>query len=738
LKVLHLVIGLGQGGAERNLFRLCTTSSNFTHEVWSLTSQGHFGPLLKDSGIVVRAFGMTYWNLIVKIPKVLKTARESAPPDIIHGWMPHGALVATLVSKVTGAKRLFWGIRASSYGSPLSAAPTWMIVKVLAKLSSRYPRKILCVGTNTLEAHSRLGFATDRMEVVENGFPEPKQTEVYDFAPHLSEALPHGTRVFGMVARFHPQKAHELLLRALAELPHDNSNFLLVLVGPGLTEDNRKLVDLITSLGLARRVVMLGSRVELDPIYRGFDFHVLPSAYGEGFPNVVAESMLNEVPNIVSDVGDSARVVGDAGWVVPRNSAPDLTNALLAALKMKSDDLAALGSAARLQILKNFDLGTAVSKIESFYGVRQVAAYPKYSKTGASSRVRMYQYSEELAFGGWEASFYPLVEKELMEPSQTRLAWSWQIFRAYVRRIRQLRFGRWADLVWVEKELFPYLPAWVEIMLFPKTPSVIDFDDAQYLRYRDHPVSIVSRLLSQKIERVATVANLVVAGNSTLARYFEATGTKAVVTVPSAVKGLATGEITDLPGEKTGAETFKIGWIGTPASFQSYLEPLLARFIKIAEDLEGQLAIMGSGLPPIVSRNLVMEDWSLEAEKHFLLSLNVGIMPLTDDEWARGKCGFKILQYMAFSKPVVASPIGVNLEIVSHGVNGYLVAKDEDWTTHLTIFKNSPAQSLEMGFRGKTGWEEKYSVSVTAPKILRSFDTVQKSRGQTIPTSRLT
>ena len=728
MKVLHVVIGLGQGGAERNLFRLCTTSSNFTHEVWSLTSQGHFGPLLKDSGIVVKALGMTRWNLIVAIPHLFKALRESTPPDIIHGWMPHGALMATLISKITGVKRLFWGIRASGYGSQLSGLPTRMIVKLLATLSSRYPRKILCVGPNTLEAHSRLGFATDRMEVVENGFPEPKQNEVYDLGPHLSEGLPCGTRVFGMVARFHPQKAHEHLLRVLAELPDDTRNFLLVLVGTGMTKDNRVLVDLIMSLGLAQRVILLGERIDLNPIYRGFDFHVLPSIYGEGFSNAVAESMLNGIPNIVSDVGDSARIVGDVGWVVPPNSAPDLTKALLAALKMKSDDLAALGNAARLRILDNFDLVTTVSKIESLYGVRQVAAYPKYSKSGPSSRVRMFQYSEELALGGWELSLYPLMNVEHTRPPQNHPAWFWRMSIEYARRIRQLRFGRRADLVWVEKELFPYVPSWAEKLLAPKTPSVIDFDDSQYLQYSRHPVPIVSWLLGQKIERVAKTADLVVVGNGFLARYFEANGVKNTVTIPSGVRGLATGEITNLPGERGSAETFKIGWIGTPSTFQRYFQPQFANLLKIAEELEGQLAIMGSGLPPRISRNLVLEDWSLEAEKRFLLSLDVGIMPLSDDEWARGKCGLKLLQYMSFSKPVVASAVGVNMEIVYHGVNGFLAAKDEDWISHLTTLKNSPTQALEMGFRGKVRWEENFSVFVTAPMILLAFDTVDKSR----------
>lgn len=174
MRIVHVTIGLGDGGAERNLYKLITADDSNVHGVISLTSQGKYGPLLSGRGIPVVSMGTSFWTLIPSLISLRRSLRVMKP-EILHGWMPHGALVASAVKNLAGAKRVIWGIRATVYGYGIRTSLTRGIVKILARLSHHGPNKIIVVGERAMETHAQFGFNLDKMMCIPNGFEPPRQ-----------------------------------------------------------------------------------------------------------------------------------------------------------------------------------------------------------------------------------------------------------------------------------------------------------------------------------------------------------------------------------------------------------------------------------------------------------------------------------------------------------------------------------------------------------------------------------
>jgi len=524
-----------------------------------------------------------------------------------------------------------------------------------------------------------------------------------------------------MVARYHPQKDHFGLLRALSVLKDRRTDWIVQLVGEGLSEGNNELVAEVSRLGLSAHVELLGAVQDPEEIYRTLDLHILSSSFGEGFPNVVAESMLAGVPNIVTDVGDSADIVADTGWVAPPSAPNHLADAIEAALKCEPSEREARGARAKQRILQSYSLKAMVDSHLREYERRRLVAYPRYSRLGASSRVRMYQFEEILSNAGWEVSFHPFSSDSFLRARyQGKKAWA-SATASYWQRILSLRKIKTAELVWVEKEFIPWAPSWIEKALIPFRRRVVyDFDDAVHEQFRDNPHLAVRLTLKNKIPHTVAKPSRVLAGNSTLQEYFSTELGVDSILLPSTID---INRIT--PSEETHTEEtrpFVFGWIGTPVTYETYVEPLLGLFESIAEKLGAEFRVIGVPEPSERPQSVTYFPWSPEAESRLLQSLDVGIMPLRDDPWSRGKCGYKLLQYMAAGKAVIASPVGVNKEIVSHGKTGFLVRDESDWVRYLRVLAEDRNLSAAMGTEGFARVSSAYSVENAGRRLVDYFD----------------
>jgi glycosyltransferase involved in cell wall biosynthesis len=248
---------------------------------------------------------------------------------------------------------------------------------------------------------------------------------------------------------------------------------------------------------------------------------------------------------------------------------------------------------------------------------------------------------------------------------------------------------------------------------------VVDYDDAVFHRYDMHPSFIVRAFLGHKIDRVMRNAALVIVGNEYLAERSLQAGSKNVELLPSVVDVRRYSQKTAM--DDTG---FTIGWIGSPVT-APYLDIIRDAVTAVASDPSIRVSLLGAGsadpFPFIPTTKL---SWDEERELSIGRNFDIGIMPLLDGPFERGKCGYKLIQYMAGGLPVVASPVGVNRQIVEHGVNGYLAHSTDDWIFALRTLKHDIDQRYEMGQAGRNKAEKMYNLNVTAPKLLTLLSNV--------------
>lgn len=370
--VLHVITGLGDGGAEAVLFRLVRSDTENTHHVISLSDRGKYASLLEEVGASVEALGMQAGRpSVVHFVKLIRMIRNQNP-DIVQTWMYHADFFGGVAARIAGVNNVYWGLHNGVLDRKTSKRSTIFISRINAFLSRFVPRKIISCSGAAADVHEALGYRRKKMVVVPNG---------YDLSEYLiDENLRKATRVsleitgdetlLGMVARFDPQKDHATLLEALSVLSAQGVDFRCLLVGAGLTGDNSDLVEKIFRLGLQDKVLLLGQRNDIPSIMNALDVHILSSNSGEAFPNVLCESMACGTPCVTTNVGDAGFIVGATGWVVP----PGVPQALAAALYDACIELTGEGRRferrkleARDRILKYFSIERMVRRYQDVW-----------------------------------------------------------------------------------------------------------------------------------------------------------------------------------------------------------------------------------------------------------------------------------------------------------------------------------------------------------------------------------
>ncbi|MFY2566710.1 glycosyltransferase family 4 protein [Achromobacter ruhlandii] len=365
LRVVHVITGLGQGGAESVLWRLATfPGQEVEHIVVSLTDDGIYGERLRAAGVTVHALGMPRGRITLGGFMALRRLIAGARPDAVQTWMYHADLIGGLAARLAGVRAVAWGIRNSGAHLERSSRSARMVLRACALLSGVLPGAIVCAAQDAAERHAAKGYRRDRMLVISNGY------DLSRYAPDAAArarvraqwGLDGDVPVIGCVARWDPLKDHANLLRAVAALVRDgrDAGLRCVLVGRGMTIDNPELMALVDKLGLRERLVLAGPSDDVPAVMNGLDLHVLSSC-AEGFPNVVAEAMACGVYCVVTDVGDAAYIVGDTGVVVPPEQPEALARGIETALRdVASRGQGRAGEAGRARVLANFDLARMV------------------------------------------------------------------------------------------------------------------------------------------------------------------------------------------------------------------------------------------------------------------------------------------------------------------------------------------------------------------------------------------
>ena len=348
----------------------------------------------------------------------------------------------------------------------------------------------------------------------------------------------------------------------------------------------------------------------------------------------------------------------------------------------------------------------------------KVLLLSKYPRKGASSRLRSLQYISPLANEGIEVIVSSLFDDKylsLLYEEGKRSGRRSLMF--YLKRLFVLLTVYRYDLVWIEKELFPYFPAIFERLLsLFGVKYVVDYDDAIFHNYDLAGNGLVRMALGRKIDTVMAKSACVIAGNHYLASHARQAGAARVEIIPTVVDHTRYSHL-----HTPRAGSLVIGWIGSPST-QRYVVDIKNAIQAVCDELGARLMLVGAtsdvasqltGIP------VEIIPWSEDTEAQSIAQMDVGIMPLIDGPWEKGKCGYKLIQYMASGVPVVASPVGVNVRIVTDSGAGYLASSVCEWEDSLLALLGNDQRRYEAGKMGRKAVSETYSMRAQLPKLVQ-------------------
>jgi glycosyltransferase involved in cell wall biosynthesis len=360
LSILHVITGLPIGGAQTALGRLLARipAEDFTQSVVSLGALGPVGEAWRRDGVPVTALGMRPSTPDpVAFARLVRLLRR-AQPDVVQTWLYPGDLVGGLAARAAGLAPVLWNLRQSDLDPVETKWPTRAVVAACARLSRRVPNAIVCCSEASQAVHAALGYDKARMKVILNGVDLAKFRPDADarLALRSELGLAADAPLVGMAARWHAQKDHPTFLRAAAQVAARRPDVRFLLCGEGIDEGNAALAALLRELKLGAAVLLLGQRGDMARFHAALDLAVLSSAFGEGFSNSVVEAMACGTPCAVTDVGDSAAIVAETGWAVPKRDPGAFAAAILEALSLPADALRARGEAARARAMTHYDV----------------------------------------------------------------------------------------------------------------------------------------------------------------------------------------------------------------------------------------------------------------------------------------------------------------------------------------------------------------------------------------------
>ena len=371
MKLAMVITGLSTGGAETMLLNVLRhlDRHRFSPHVISLTTKGEIGGRIEALGIPVDSLGMRRGRVDpIRFLRLVRRLQELRP-DAVHTWMYHADLLGGLAARWAGVRTVGWAIHHSDLSPSHNKRSTLWVRKACAILSRRIPQQILCCSRVTKDVHVTVGYEENRMVVIPNGF------DLARFSPD-SEArvsvrselgLSEDTPLVGLVARFDPQKNHVGFFQAAERIHGRRPDVHFLLAGTGVDDSNPALDDAIGRAGADGKTHLLGRREDVPRLMAALDVLASSSSFGEAFPNVLGEAMACGVPCVVTDVGDSAEIVGETGRIVATGDMAGLAHQIVEVLSLSDEQRRALGARARDRVRERYDIGSVTRQYEAFY-----------------------------------------------------------------------------------------------------------------------------------------------------------------------------------------------------------------------------------------------------------------------------------------------------------------------------------------------------------------------------------
>lgn len=370
VKVLHIITGLGIGGAETMLYKLLSRLSQeeqSQHFVLSLIKPGPYKEKIADLGVTVLSLNMqSFLSLPAAIWSLLNTVR-TIQPDVVQGWMYHGNLFASISQLVLPRTvKIVWNVRHSLYDFSKETTATKWLIKFSAKISS-FCDQILYNSSISRTQHEQAGFTSCLGKVIPNGFETDLFCPNMQFRKKIRDELKIGDtkKIITHIGRFHAAKNHLGFIRAVIPVLEKNIHAEVVMVGVNIDSNNEFLTSQIPP-ALRSRFHLLGLRRDIPEIMAASDMLAM-SSDTEGFPNVIGEAMSSGLPVVTTDAGESRVVVGDVGIVVPIGDMEALSEGILSLIELDIETFEDLRYKSRQQIILNYSLDAISSQYQELY-----------------------------------------------------------------------------------------------------------------------------------------------------------------------------------------------------------------------------------------------------------------------------------------------------------------------------------------------------------------------------------
>lgn len=357
--------------------------------------------------------------------------------------------------------------------------------------------------------------------------------------------------------------------------------------------------------------------------------------------------------------------------------------------------------------------------------IKLLAIVPNIYDTSPGQRFRLEQWESLLKEKGVEVTYFPF-ETEDLRRILYKIGKTPQKIKAVIKNMKRRREEMKEltdfDLIYVFREAALLGPPWFERKIADSgVPMIFDFDDAVFITYKSLSNGYLSYLkFAGKTSEICKLSAHVMAGNQYLADYAKRTNQNVTI-IPTTID-TEKYQVVEKDSEN---DLITIGWSGS-FSTVPHLDTIREVFQELVKEKKFRLKVIGTDTYEIPGVNMEAMAWKSESEVEDLACIDIGVMPLPDDEWSKGKCGLKALQYMALGIPTICSPVGVNATIIEDGVNGFLASGKDEWIEKIKQLMNSVELRRKFGQAGRKTVEEKYSAKVVAPQVLELFGSIVK------------
>ena len=364
--ILHLINGLGMGGAEKNLIRIVEkTSSKYNHVIITLTNQDFYSKRLKEKGIKVIKKDLK--NIFFMVFRIFLISYEifKIKPDIIHTWLYASDLIGGIIGKLLGVKTIIWSIRHDiGSNSPFSEK---ILVKTLAVLSYFIPDLIISCSETAAVNHINFGYKKNKVSVINNGVDielfKPNQIVKKNFLEKNN--IKKEEIIFGMIARFAKVKNHLLLFSSLSKIKN-KFPFKCILIGDKISHKNKALVNLIRKFDLKEEIIISEDNKKVYEIFSIIDICILTS-FSECFPNVLIESMASGTPCVSTNVGDAKKILSNTGWIINDFSYLTLAKKLEMINQIDKNYFSKMGKICRQRVINYYSIEKMILSYNAIY-----------------------------------------------------------------------------------------------------------------------------------------------------------------------------------------------------------------------------------------------------------------------------------------------------------------------------------------------------------------------------------